>query len=223
MQAYYHWTTQERAERILKEGLKPGKDVGLGSTHNGRLCDNTYAYLAKNLDVLLTGNFRGILEEPGTTVLELSIEEKHPLERDMDVHLLITTTGMLAGMNLYKILGDLAITDILDFYELLPPEAKLLHKEAQRNNTHNNKETQTCLFMLAALDETFVTTLLKRATQEAWDKIFGFYRTQQFIPNQAPHTIRPINIHTFAQQRSRERSQKLWSSIENAIEALSDD
>jgi hypothetical protein len=189
MPRYYHYTTEENIERILREGLKPGIEVGQQTGYRGKVCDNRYVYLAKGVEVFRSGPFKGLVGKPGTGLLSVDIPEEHTLERDLDVYVIITTQGILASFEFMRIMGALGVTDIPDCRDIISQDHQRTYDLLTKKIESGDDQAKGLLLMLVATDEQAVKTLLGRATQEKWDEVLGFYRTQVSIPLTSPYKI----------------------------------
>jgi hypothetical protein len=106
MQQFYHWTNPENTKKILIEGLKKGKDLGIQNYYKGIPIDNKYIYLAKKLP----DRFKDICES--NDLLLVQLPEYHPVERDFDVSILFKSANYdnpLEALDMLFIFSELGV------------------------------------------------------------------------------------------------------------------
>ena len=182
MERYYHYTNQKNIEKILREGLKPGNQIGVQTQYNGRMCNNNYIYLARNFSVFGGELFPNILKQKDFVFLSVDIPAEHPIERDLDVSLMITGQGIFASLEFFKIMNMLGTTDITGADAFLDEEGKKLHDTLLKEVENGNEKAKGGLIYLFATSEEVVKGLFSKVPVESWDNVFGFYRTAKPIP-----------------------------------------
>ncbi|MBU3913789.1 MAG: hypothetical protein KKE50_06885 [Nanoarchaeota archaeon] len=155
MQPYYHLTKNENVDRILKEGLRTGADLGHASPrYYGTECDNHFIYLSKTPDALL--KWYPNMDRSSKSLLTLHLPDGHPTERDLDTHVIVSGIGI--------VFGSLTLKDVLQKMGV-----SLSIKE----------------IIEISKDRTKIQEIFSRVPNYAWDNTFGFYRTPKNIPSSA--------------------------------------
>ena len=187
MNIYYHCLPQEDVQRVLKEGIKPGKQIGIQRHFRGIPVDNNYLYLWKNLNILDGEVYHGLLSD-GCLFLKVTVPETHPIERDLDAKILLQNDPLLLIpiMNLLKI--DFKPTDYLDSNAIMR-----IKRYANENRSLPKMEmirgSSRIVCEELVKNRQTINTILQMSTDENWDSIIGFYRTTQTIPPTPPYNI----------------------------------
>src|SRR3989338_8669575 len=131
MMPLFHITKNKNVERIRAEGLKPGVDLGLEvQDYYGAICDNMFVYLSKTPDAL--NRWFANLKKEDYSLVTLHLPEEQPLERDLDVHVVIKGQGKFFGYcQLKEIMKELGVA--------LPPTAISLVERCDINGVLNRK------------------------------------------------------------------------------------
>ncbi len=91
----YHMTKKGCLSSILSEGLKPPMETGIQNTYDGIRGDNRFVYLNSFRGALLNkkriddGEMEEQFWNSESVLLEITLPENHPIERDFDQVLLI--------------------------------------------------------------------------------------------------------------------------------------
>jgi hypothetical protein len=90
MRKFYHITKKAYLASILKNGLKPSAETGIQNTYMGLKGDPNFVYF-ETLEGMLDlkkdfdgGHYNREIWNEDSVLLEVSLSEKHPVERDMD-------------------------------------------------------------------------------------------------------------------------------------------
>lgn len=152
MQPYYHITKNENVERILQEGLRTGADLGYKPPQcYGTICDNSFIYLSKTPDSL--NKWFANMDKSLKSLVTLHLPNGHPLERDLDTHVIVSCQG--------AIFGSLTLEDILQ---------------------EMGVDFSTKDLIQISKDRTKIQELFVSVPKYEWDRVFGFYRTSKNIP-----------------------------------------
>lgn len=84
---FYHVTRKDRLRRIMKEGLKPASETCIQNTFYGGVTgDPDYVYLFSSSVIgnRVKYSMEICLDKKGWSVLQVSLPENHPVERDYD-------------------------------------------------------------------------------------------------------------------------------------------
>lgn len=165
MMPLFHITRNKNVERIRAEGLKPGADLGLEvQDYYGAVCDNRFVYLSKTPDAL--NRWFANLKKEDYSLVTLHLPEDQPLERDLDVHVVIKGQGNFFGYcQLKEIMKELSVS--------LPEEG----------------------LVDIVGDANAIKSLLSIASDRDWDRTFGFYRTPIAIPPTVISSVERCDIN----------------------------
>ena len=171
MVTYYHRVPHRETEKVLKEGIKPGIELGIKTFHLGMPVDNGYLYLWKNLNIL-QGNLYHLEISSGCDFLEVELSQDHPIERDLDAKILLMSSPHLIPFIIEMLQVDFDPKEFVDeiTYRAYIKEALQL-PERDRPIELGRKVA----IDLSSNPEALVT-ILKRASGDKWDEVFGFYR-----------------------------------------------
>lgn len=191
---YYHCTRTENIEKILKEGLRPGAERGYCTSYNGKQCDSNYVYLVKNFEVFKEDLFNGLLKQPEVGLLSVDLPSEHPVERDLDVHMLITTQGLFASAELFRFMSLLCVKKLDGCEEVMDKDKRTTLDLLIRKENNGDKIAKGLVIQCIAEDVNAVKFLLSKATPKKWDEALGFYRTAKAIPPNGNYKIKRYSL-----------------------------
>lgn len=152
MQSYYHLTKNENVEKILKEGLRSGADLGYKPPqYYDKVCDNNFIYLSKTPDSL--NRWFANMDKSSKSLITLYFPEGHPIGRDLDTPVIVSGQG--------AVFGSLTLKDVLQEMGI---------------------DLSTKDLVQVSQDRTKIQELFVNVPNYTWDRVFGFYRTPINVP-----------------------------------------